>query len=31
MTDNEQARAKFVADYYAEFPKGSAGSVEIRT
>jgi hypothetical protein len=31
MTDNEQARAKIVADYYAEFPKGSAGSVEIRT
>jgi hypothetical protein len=25
MTDNEQARAKIVADYYAEFPKGSAG------
>jgi hypothetical protein len=24
MTDNEQARAKIVADYYAEFPKGSA-------
>jgi hypothetical protein len=31
MTDNEQARAKIVADYYAEFPKGSAGSVETRT
>jgi hypothetical protein len=31
MTDNEQARAKIVADYYAEFPKGSAGSVELRT
>jgi hypothetical protein len=27
MTDNEQARAKIVADYYAEFPKGSAGTV----
>jgi hypothetical protein len=25
MTDNEQAKAKIVADYYAEFPKGSAG------
>jgi hypothetical protein len=25
MTQNEQARAKIVADYYAEFPKGSAG------
>ena len=25
MTDFEQARAKIVADYYAEFPKGSAG------
>src|SRR5580658_7805770 len=25
MTDNEKARAKVVADYYAEFPKGSAG------
>jgi hypothetical protein len=31
MTDNEQARAKIVADYYAEFPKGSAGRVEIGT
>jgi hypothetical protein len=31
MTDNEQARAKIVADYYAEFPKGSAGRVELRT
>jgi hypothetical protein len=31
MTDNQQARAKIVADYYAEFPKGSAGSVELRT
>jgi hypothetical protein len=31
MTDNKQARAKIVADYYAEFPKGSAGSVELRT
>jgi hypothetical protein len=31
MTDNEQARAKIVADYYAEFPKGSAGSIELRT
>jgi hypothetical protein len=29
--DLEQARAKIVADYYAEFPKGSAGSVEPRT
>ena len=25
MTDNEQARAKIVADYYAEFPKQSTG------
>src|SRR5580658_10351592 len=25
MTDNEKARAKIVADYYAAFPKGSAG------
>jgi hypothetical protein len=31
MTNNEQARAKIVADYYAEFPKGSAGSVKIGT
>jgi hypothetical protein len=31
MTDNEQARAKVVADYYAAFPKGSAGRVEIGT
>ena len=27
MTDNEQARAKIVADYYAAFPKGSAGPI----
>ena len=27
MTDNEQARAKAVADYYAAFPKGSAGPI----
>jgi hypothetical protein len=27
MTDNQQARAKMVADYYAAFPKGSAGPI----
>ena len=27
MTDNQQARAKIVADYYAAFPKGSAGPI----
>ena len=31
MTDNQQARAKIVADHYAEFPKGSTGSVKIGT
>jgi hypothetical protein len=27
MTDNQQARAKIVDDYYAEFPKGSASPI----
>jgi hypothetical protein len=27
MTDNQQARAKIVADYYAAFPKGTAGRI----
>jgi hypothetical protein len=27
MTDNQQARAKIVADYYAAFPKGTAGPI----
>jgi hypothetical protein len=27
MTNLEQAKAKIVADYYAEFPKGTAGSI----
>jgi hypothetical protein len=27
MTENEHARAKIVADYYAAFPKGSAGPI----
>jgi hypothetical protein len=31
MTDKEQAKAKIVADHYAEFPKGSVGRVEFRT
>jgi hypothetical protein len=31
MTDNEQARAKIVADFYAEFPKESFGETAPRT
>jgi hypothetical protein len=31
MTDNEQARAKIVADYYAEFPKETTGPAGTRT
>jgi hypothetical protein len=29
MTDNQQARAKIVADYYAAFPKGTAGPIPL--
>jgi hypothetical protein len=31
MTDKEQAKAKIVAEHYAEFPKGSVGRVVIGT
>jgi hypothetical protein len=31
MTDNQQARAKIVADYYADFPKGSAGPIPLKS